>query len=345
MNHELIDRYVYAVTRSLPLKDREEVAREIESLISDMLEERCGAITPTDKDIRVVLAELGTPQEVVMQYSGEQNQALISGTYFLYYKRILKIVLPIVAVAIPFAVMLGFIFDGLPADPSEMFSTIFSGLIGGTIGGIIQAFAIITLVFAILERKQVVLDEDGELLMDLPTIPKVEEQIGPWEPILGILLSVLATTVFLLLPQLIGFWFGDQIGWIPVFATTVIRSLWLPIAIWLVCGIFKEAVKLIEGRYSMRVAFAILGANLVTFACALLVLLNQNILNPEFSLHIKAFLISEGLLVGSGGNFIADLLVQVNIVLLALLAFAMIIETVTAFVKALRSSTTIAQIE
>ena len=74
MDSELIRRYVYAVTKRLPRKSREDVAKELNTLIADMLEERCGQVLPTEKDVRVVLTELGTPAELYDQYSGEGEE-------------------------------------------------------------------------------------------------------------------------------------------------------------------------------------------------------------------------------------------------------------------------------
>lgn len=70
MNHDLIERYIYAVTKRLPYKTREDVAQELRTLIDDMLKERCGEITPTQKDVKIVLTELGTPDELYEQYGG-----------------------------------------------------------------------------------------------------------------------------------------------------------------------------------------------------------------------------------------------------------------------------------
>ena len=53
--NNLIERYIYAVTRHLSPKIRDDVEKELDGLISDMLEERCGDILPTDKDIKIVL--------------------------------------------------------------------------------------------------------------------------------------------------------------------------------------------------------------------------------------------------------------------------------------------------
>ena len=66
--YDLIERYIYAVTKKLPKRMREDISKELYSLIMDMLESRCGEIKPTDKDIRVVLTELGTPSDLANNF-------------------------------------------------------------------------------------------------------------------------------------------------------------------------------------------------------------------------------------------------------------------------------------
>ena len=79
MNQKLIDRYIRTVTRRLPPKVRGDVEQELASLISDMLEARCGAaagataIAPEEKDIRAVLSELGAPGQLAARYKGQDD--------------------------------------------------------------------------------------------------------------------------------------------------------------------------------------------------------------------------------------------------------------------------------
>ena len=60
VKNDLIDRYIYAVTKHMKSAMKKDVAAELETIIQDMLEERCGDVTPTERDIKVVLTELGT---------------------------------------------------------------------------------------------------------------------------------------------------------------------------------------------------------------------------------------------------------------------------------------------
>ena len=84
-DNDLIERYLYAITRRLPAKQRADVADELRTLISDMLDERCGDFPPTGKDVRVVLTELGTPGEMVRKYTADENACLIGQPYYAQY--------------------------------------------------------------------------------------------------------------------------------------------------------------------------------------------------------------------------------------------------------------------
>ena len=77
MKNDMIERYIYAVTKRMNPKVREDVSMELRGLIDDMLLERCGDETPTDKDVRVVLTELGTPQELYAKYDDDKDKGLI----------------------------------------------------------------------------------------------------------------------------------------------------------------------------------------------------------------------------------------------------------------------------
>lgn len=74
MNEELQERYIYAVVRRLPRKQREDIEQELRGLIADMLEARCRGLPPTEHDLRVVLAELGTPRELYRKYSPDAGE-------------------------------------------------------------------------------------------------------------------------------------------------------------------------------------------------------------------------------------------------------------------------------
>lgn len=132
MNSDLIKRYIYAVASHLPTKAQTEVEQELENMISELLDARCGDAEPTDEDVRVILNDLGAPEELSVKYSGEENKALISGIYFMWFKKIIKIVLPIAAVGVAFAILLGSLSDWTVSSHTYTFSL---ELVGEVIGG------------------------------------------------------------------------------------------------------------------------------------------------------------------------------------------------------------------
>lgn len=97
MHQDLIERYIYAVIKTLPTRMREDVERELHSLISDMLEERCQDMPSTEHDVLVVLTELGRPAELAAKYRPERASYLIGPGYYAAYKFLLGLVLAAVA--------------------------------------------------------------------------------------------------------------------------------------------------------------------------------------------------------------------------------------------------------
>jgi hypothetical protein len=331
MKNDLAERYIYAVTRQLPAKMRPDVEKELDSLIADMLAERCGDIRPADRDVRVVLTELGPPEELAAKYSGDENHALISGAYFLAYKRILKMVLPIAAAGIVFASILNLCMEWDAAlDPYFLFARAIGQTLAGVVGGGIQAFAVITVVFAVLERKKVVLSDDAALA-NLPPVPESQERIKPHESVAGMIWCVIAAVFFLGFPQLAGAWV-EGVGWIPVFVAPVIRGFWFFIILWAALGIVKESVKLADGRYTRRLAVVTAVCDVLTAASAAVVLLNGRIMNPEFISHIGDWFIDAG----EPGRAPIWVFEHFNLIFFGAVLFALILDLTTVAGKAWR---------
>lgn len=324
---DLIKRYIYAVIRYLPQKTQADVEKELEGLISDMLEERRPNAAPSEADIKAVLAELGAPAELAAKYSGDENQSLISGTYYLLYKRVLKIFLPVIAVVVAFAGVLATVLEwSAHLDQNIRFDSLIGLGLGGIAGGAFQAFAIITLVFAVMSYKKAPI-EKLDFLSSLPQIPGKNAKIRPHKPVIGILWSVVGVVILLFVPQVLGGWV-EGVGWIPVFTISVIRGCWPFIALWAVLSVAKETMAMIEGQYTARLAVVTIISDLLILACISVVLMQNNIMNPDFVNNIGAFL------VGDGARFLSGYFIHANLLLLGIVAFATLIEMITVVIKA-----------
>ncbi|MCL2593876.1 MAG: hypothetical protein FWD82_11040 [Defluviitaleaceae bacterium] len=326
------NRYIYAVTRHLPVKIQADVKMELYSLISEMVEEKRTGNVPTEQNIKDVLTELGTPEELALKYHGGERKALISGVYFLMYKRVLCTVLPIIALVIAILTTIGF-FVG---DEATQISLIIGNL-GGvdfglamqiivtTIGLVVQTFALITIIFAILDYKKVNLN-DGDFY-NLPEIPESKQKISPLGPIFGIAFIISTTALFFGFPQIIQFRFNN--GWIPVFNTEIIRGLWLPILLWTIVEIVAEVMKLIEGRYTIRLAVVTVVTGILQAVFAIIIFGTSNIVNPELANHIGNLGIDFAPITWVFDNIV----MQPNLTLIVIMLAVIFFETLDVLVK------------
>jgi len=327
---ELINRYIYAVTRRLPDTKRGDIEKELLSIIDDMLEQNQGP-EPREKKIIKVLQELGDPDILADNYR-EAKRYLIGPQLFNKYLMVLKIVLGAVFIGLSIATLVSSIFQ------EQNIAQITGTYIGSVFAGLMQAFAWVTLGFAIAEQRGVKLTEaDSEgnewSIADLPQIPVKQAAIPRSESIAAIIFSTLFLILFWSAVHLIGIGsFTEEAGLVivPIFNLDLIETMrWLVVASFIV-GIVKETLKLIIGRWSFRLALMIAGLSLVSLVLSIVFLTNPGIWNPnfiaEFSGHVDI-------------NFdVARLwsLVTRNIVFVVILGF--LIETATVLYKGLKYS-------
>lgn len=322
MNHDLIERYIYAATKRLPWNQRDDVAQELRGLIDDMLTERCGEVTPTEKDIRVVLTELGTPQELSAQYDDDAKKCLIGQPYYNTYKFVLKIVLIAAASGITMAnVILQLL------EPQEWLAAVGSWL-AMVYNCLLAAFTIITLLFAIFYHKGIRIQESFNF-DDLPPVPKRTQEISKWECVAGIVFCVLFVIVFLLVPQVLGFSLDGNGLSVPVFDVSALRRTWYIILPFAVCGIIREIVQLIEARYSKRVMIVSLVTNCISAVLSIWWLTGFELIHPDFLVNASTLFEGENAIVIS-------LFSNFQTFFLIIMLFALTLDSVEAITKALR---------
>lgn len=271
--NDLIERYLYAVTKRMKAGLREDVQKELRTLIDDMLAERCGDMPPTERDVRVVLTELGSPREMREKYEGSGDRCLIGQPHYAMYIFVLRIVL-IAGVA---GLTLGLAMEQL-MDPQGWYDAVVNWL--STLwSAMLSAFAFVTILFAVLYRKGVKLDHD-ESLDQLPPVPKKKQQIPVWEPVVGIVVSVLFFVAFLWVPQVFCLIETDTGITTPLFDVAVVRKGWYLIALWTVCGVTREVVKLMERRYCPAVALTTVITNSASALFGILWGTQKGLINP-----------------------------------------------------------------
>ncbi len=317
----MIERYIYAATRQLPRRSREDVSRELQGLIDDMLLERCGDLTPTEKDIRVVLTELGSPRELYEKYDENSQKCLIGQPYCSTYLVVLKVAM----ICGGFGLTLSSIILQV-LEPKPWYTAVWDWF-WMLWAGLLQGFSVVTLLFAFFYRKNVKLEEPFNF-DDLPAVPKKNEEIPRWESIVGIAFSVVFAVLFLTVPEWICIFYKNE-AWIPMFDGGVMQSTWYIILALTLVGLLREIVKLTEKRYNRRVLMVTIGCNSISAALAIWWLTAHDLLSNPFKETMTALFVDES-------DFLVQLFGNFQYFFLGVILFALLLDAMETVVKSLR---------
>lgn len=164
MTTTLTERYIAAVTRSLPPTTQDDVRIELEASIADAVDARVEQGEAHEDAERHVLTELGDPAVLAAGYA-DRPLHLIGPRYFLTWWRLLKLLLWIVPVCAVVGVTIANMIDDMPIG----------GIIGQVfavgIGAIVHVAFWTTLVFFVLERT----GADTGVRWTLDSLPEPQE--------------------------------------------------------------------------------------------------------------------------------------------------------------------------
>lgn len=276
--------YVYDVVRKLPINQRADIESELNTLIEDLLAERVGENQPENKDIDIVLIELGSPHDLAAKYR-DSNRCLISPAYYDSYIFLLKIILPVAAFAMAIAGVVRSIneFNGV----LEAIITIIFHIISS----MLSAFAFITLGFVIAERFNAKIVVSGGTIYGgktewapnmLPPLPENTSIIKKSECIFSIVFSFVVFWLFLIAPQILGLWVWQDGTLLiyPVFNMDIWGSILPLLLLPCVVDIIDQINRLIVGRYNNRVMFTTIITSSIGIILTLILFLCFPVWNP-----------------------------------------------------------------
>lgn len=276
----MIERYIYAVTRELPEQYRAEIADELEALINDLLT-GMDMDVPEERKVEAVLRELGNPKELANRYRGKERY-LIGPKLFEQYLFVLKIVVLSVFVGISVATGISVMFSG--DNAGELVLT----YVGSLFSAVLQGAAWVTGIFALLEYKDVSLDSDGENEQwdprTLPEIPARKALIPRGESVVAIIATTVFLPLFFFFADKIGIYYkvGNDIEFLPVFMDHSLAVLKVTILVVFVLNILSEVIKLVKGRWTLRVALATTALDVISASWLVLFLNRKDIWQGEF---------------------------------------------------------------
>lgn len=320
MKNDLIERYIYAVVKGLPRKQQQDVSMELRSLIEDMLTERCGEVLPAEKDVRVVLTELGTPRELCAKFDEDAEKCLIGQPYFSTYQFVMKIVLIAVAVGMTVSSVILQILE--PQSWLGMLGNWFTMVYNS----LLASFAIVTLLFSFFYHKGIQLTEPFNF-DDLPPVPKKSQEISRWESIAGIVFCMIFAVLFLFTPQVFSVILEGVV--ISLFEVRTVKQTWFIIAAFAACGIIRETVQLMEGRYNRKVMVTALVTDAVSGVLCTWWLLGFDLINQTFLASLETIFAEENsIVIGLFANF--------DLFFLGIMLFALVLDAIDVTVKTLR---------
>lgn len=207
---KLIDRYITEVSDRLPEKLREDLSKEIRSLIEDTLEDRAAQTgKPVDDEALVteVLKSFGSPAKMAASYLPPRY--LIGPRLYPIFWLVFRIVLGIAALV--WAVTLGVNLAETATSMSDGVS-IFAKSLGEFLTSALAILGNVVFVFAIIEWAMPKLTKDKESSWDPRSMDDRREQdkVGLGESIAGIVFTVIVFLLFNLYPQWVGVGFLED---------------------------------------------------------------------------------------------------------------------------------------
>ena len=330
---EMIDRYVYAVTKRLPVEQRADIEKELRGLIEDMLSEEMATGLKEDAAVESILRKMGYPALLAARYRGTPQHLIGPGLYYLY-ELVLKIVLLATGGGLLIAMIVSFLTNGSTHPLQTILETV-----GSLFTGLIGAFGWVTLIFAAIERyspeKIDVSKTEAFDPRDLPQIPLKQDRIHPSDPIASMVFILIAMVVANYVPRFVClYWTGmSAADRVPLFNEAVYR-MYLPfILVILAIGLVREIAKLVAGRWTIPLSIFHLLVGIPGLVLTIIMFRNPSLFNSEF--FTKAFALSH-----STDPMVMGLTLPVFIgrVVIGVTIFGFIVESITTIVRIIRKT-------
>jgi hypothetical protein len=186
---DLVERYVHQVGRYLPPDERAEIEAELRSQILDQLDDRYGE-SASDEEAAALLLEMGYPRHIAASYN--RDQYLVGPQLYPILMGVLRYGWLLIASIILFLNVFGSLIS---SEPPTLTSVIIDPVIAA-LQAVFIFSGVVVLIFALIERSGVQLDEEPFNPLTLPEVddPHVVERL---EAPIGVAVGLLIMFVLL----------------------------------------------------------------------------------------------------------------------------------------------------
>ncbi len=312
----LTDRYLDAAMRSVPTKQRADLAAELRASIADQIDARIEQGEPAQTVERTVLTELGDPDRLAAGYL-DRPLHLIGPRFYLEWWNLLKLLLLIVPPIAAFGVAFGQTLSG------ESFGTIAGSVLSVTLAVVVHLCFWVTLVFALVERSAGRRELGPIVPWSLDLLPEKRQTGAQLSDMIASLVFLGLTAGLIVWDQLVGWPVGGGEsmpfldpglwpGWIAgLFAVMAVEAI-------------LAIVVFTRGRWTMGLAVVNALLNVVIVMPMLWLMSRDQLVNPAF---FPALIPEDGAEVGT----VVSVLFGFVVVLVA------IADSIDAFLKAVRA--------
>ncbi len=280
MKHELINRYIYNVTKSLPWREKKDIAKRLETEIEQKLTTKKFGDNPTDEQITSVLVEFGDATDVAQHYSKIGNRALIPQPFYGYYNVDLKLSLIIAFTSI---IIINGLFNLYVYTPGNFVNPILDTLTDLLLAGF-SIFSLYTLSFSLITNRRT--GKKLNTYIDaLKPEPKKSNIISRAEIYTQVVVSSIFFALFAFSTDLLELNFAGML-----FKAGYIVDKLIPIILVYFLTVLNIATKEVDRRYTKAVLATTILNNIALIGLAYVILINDNAISMNFKNTLKRFI-------------------------------------------------------
>lgn len=278
MKKELVDGYLYEVTKSLSRKDRKKIYESLESEIYEKIQIRKKGEVETNEEILSVLEEYGNPADIAQKYASNGRKAVIPQPHFTHYNRD-----KFLAYFAGILAFLGMVFFSFAILQKQVFGFDFALDMLAIVILIFVIFVSYTLTFSWVSGIR--LKSWSKFSKAIKPEPTKGSRISSFEIKFQVILAVVTFVIFAFGNTFLGINYnGINLG------NGYMLLLIVPIVVAYFLNTLNVAYKEVDKRYTLGVLFTTIISNLFILTLAFLIFVRDKAVSEGFKSWLTSLL-------------------------------------------------------